>query len=802
MGGNPFPRINSPLPQEGWLALILAAGKGRRMNGDKPKVCYLVGGVPLINRSIATLKNWGFPHILVVVGHRCEDVVNAVEEEFPDVNFILQEEQKGTGHAVKCACEFLKAEGFHGNLLIIAGDKIVDGKHLREMRKRFQAGNYELLIATSLCEGKSFGRIIRDEKGKVKAILESKGRENDFPPSDETNQSIYLVRAEPLYEVIQELTPDPYSGEEQFTDIVAMFYQRKRKMETYQLAKEDILTFNTPREWEEVEAMVGKVHFLSERKPLLGEDNLRAAGEWLALFQERDEGLLRTLWEIYGDADLIQRKIRDFSRLLEKSLKTFGGKEPVFLLRSPGKLNILGRHIDHRGGRINSIAIDREILMVVAPRKDDEVEILNLEERFPPRSFWIREEMEKFGWGDWEEIYPKENVDGRHSLRGDWVLYAKAAALRLQERFRDMRLKGFKALVWGDIPPGSGLSSSSALLVAFAEALCLVNGLSLSPEQLVQLCGEGEWFVGTRGGMGDHAGIKMGRLSCVNQFGFHPFSYVASAPLPKGYAFIFAYSWEEANKAGEARDIFNQRVACYEIGTHLLKRQVSAIQHLRDLHPAELGVSEQEVLRLLKSLPLKMRKEEVISLLGEEGEEILAKHPSRYEEYPLRGVCLFGVAECARSRRCLELLKEGDILSLAELINISHQGDRVARLAGKELIPHANDVSDEYLDYLIENGRRHAYRKEFSLAYQPGDYACSTPRVDLMVDLARGVEGVLAAQILGAGLGGSLMILAREEAVAALQEALIRGYYEPLALEPLMGACLPIEGAGCIRLAK
>ncbi len=771
------------------------------MNSDRNKVCHLVGGIPVINRTIATLKNWGFPHILLVVGHRYEEVIAIVEEEFPDVNFVLQEPQKGTGHAVKCACELLKAHNFRGNLLIIAGDKIVDGGNLREMKKRFETQGYDLLLATSLCEGKSFGRIIRDENGKVKAVIESKGRESNLPHFGETNQSIYMLKAEALYESIDKITPDLYSGEEQFTDIVAVLYQRGGKIETHQVDKESVLTFNTPKELEEIEGKIGRVHFISEKRRLLDDRNLRPAGEWLALFQGKEPRLLKSLKRIYGREELVQEKIKVFLRLLEGFVVKFGTEELVFLVRSPGKLNILGRHIDHRGGRVNSIAVDREIVMVVAPRKDDIVEILNLEERFPPRSFSIGEEMEKFYWGNWEEIYPREDVDGRAFLRGDWVLYAKASILRFQERFRDIKLRGFRALVWGDIPIGSGLSSSSSLVVAFAEALCLLNGLSLPPEQFVHLCGEGEWFVGTRGGMGDHAGIKMGKLSCVNQFSFHPFAYIDSAPLPKGFAFLFAYSHEEAQKAGNARDVFNQRVACYEIGTHLLRKKIPHIKHLRDLLSEEIGMDEGEIFRLLKSLPVKMRREDVLSTLGEEGEEILAKHHCVFEEYPVRGVCLFGIAECARSRKGLELLLKGDIYALAELINISHNGDRVSKLADNgQMLPYFNDVSDEYLDYLIKNKRKKPHCKEFSLPYQPGDYACSTPKIDFMVDLAMGVEGVLGAQILGAGLGGSIMILAREEAVDDVKQVMIKGYYEPLGLPPLMGVCIPIQGASCISL--
>jgi N-acetylgalactosamine kinase len=794
-------KINSTFPQEGWVAVILAAGKGTRMNSEKNKVCHSVGGIPVINRGIATLKNCGFPHILVVVGHKYEEVIATVEEEFKDVNFVLQEPPKGTGHAVKCASNYLQSINFSGNLLIIAGDKIFDGESLMAMREEFEKEGYDLLLATCLSEGKSFGRIIRDAEGRVKAILESKGREKDFPPTDETNQSIYMFKSSQLYEALPLIQEDPHSGEEQLTDVVSIFYDKGLKIGTFIVDKEKILTFNTPEELGEIERKVGKVRFIEGKENLLDERSLKPAREWLAIFQ--GDEINSVLKSIYGEeSSLLEKRWRDFQRLLEAFIEAMGEDEPVFLVRSPAKLNILGRHIDHRGGRINSIAIDREILMVVHPRKDDIVNLFNSDPSYPPRSFRVSEEFAKYRWLDWAELINLQELKNEiANSKGDWVNYAKAAVLMLQERFRDRLFKGFDAFVFGDIPVGSGLSSSSALVVAFAEASCLINGLKISEERFVHLCGEGEWFVQTRGGMGDHAGIKFGSPFCVNQFSFHPFSYVQSVPLPKGYAVLYAYSHQKAQKAGWARDTFNQRIAAYEIGTRLLKREIE-IEHLRDLHPEEKGLSDEEIFHLLKALPISMRKEEVLRDLGEEGKKVLEHcNADHLDDFPVRGVCLFGIAECARSRICPELLKNGDIHSLAELINISHDGDRVKRLNEKgEMVPHQNDISDEYLDELIKKRREYPHRKEFTLAYQPGDYACSTPEIDYMVDLARGVRGVLAAQILGAGLGGSIMILAEEEAVEDVERTLIERFYEPRGLEPRMGRCVPIKGAGFIKI--
>jgi galactokinase len=82
------------------------------------------------------------------------------------------------------------------------------------------------------------------------------------------------------------------------------------------------------------------------------------------------------------------------------------------------------------------------------------------------------------------------------------------------------------------------------------------------------------------------------------------------------------------------------------------------------------------------------------------------------------------------------------------------------------------------------------------LFMQPGAYACSTPEIDHMVDLACAVPGVAGAQLAGAGLGGCIMILAREEAVPDVRKALTAGYYRPRALESAAIPCITVEGAG------
>ena len=105
--------------------------------------------------------------------------------------------------------------------------------------------------------------------------------------------------------------------------------------------------------------------------------------------------------------------------------------------------------------------------------------------------------------------------------------------------------------------------------------------------------------------------------------------------------------------------------------------------------------------------------------------------------------------------------------------------DRLARLAGSD------------------DGWR---RETADLSAQPGRYACSTPEIDFIVDLAGTVPGVIGAQIAGAGLGGCAMILVRTEALEELMAALKRGYYRPRKLQSELHVCQPVGGSGILSV--
>jgi galactokinase len=289
-------------------------------------------------------------------------------------------------------------------------------------------------------------------------------------------------------------------------------------------------------------------------------------------------------------------------------------------------------------------------------------------------------------------------------------------------------------------------------------------------------------------------------LGHVTRIGFFPFAVGESRSLPDDLRLLIANSGDRALKSAGARDVFNQRVACYEFALMLLKRRwpaAAGAERLRDLVPEVLGVEPRDLYHALTLLPDNPSREEMRSMLAREDqaqvERLFGTH-SDVGPYNLRGVALFGIAECQRSRWFGSLLATGDLAAIGQFMRASHDGDRCFRTGTGEMVPFTVPVDDAALTALA--------KANAPLDLQPGAYACSTANIDRLVDIANGVEGVVGAQLAGAGLGGCMMTLLRAEAVATLEERFRQDYYGPLEREPDLHVCLPVAGAGLVSLTE
>lgn len=609
------------------------------------------------------------------------------------------------------------------------------------------------------------------------------------------NISVYMFRAPALYYALSRLTRDNAQHEEFLTDTIKVLASERgaEGAARYHLGvlaisdPTEVMGYNTPEELEQIREVVRRK---GEAAPLRTEEaprQWRPVSEWHRMFSLGAPEQRTFMRHVYGDDEqLHEAKRQEYLQALDLYRSRLGADDEVMVIRSPGRLNLMGRHTDHRGSRTNMVAISEEVIMVVSARSDDQIHLYNTAERlFSYSSFSIADEISQLDWGDWLTTIRSPKTLAMVS-GGHWTNYVRAPAFRLQQEFPQVALRGANIVAHGTIPVGSGLSSSSALVVGAAEALIAVNQLPVRPAAMVDLCGEGEWFVGTRGGSGDHAAIKFARRGQVAHVSFFPFEVKEFVPFFSDHSLIVCNSGIQAKKSEGARETYNRKVLGYVVGEILFKRffphLADRIEHLRDINCQNLGIDLPALYQMLKRLPVQITTGHLSDQYGpfsdretDRLQSILSAVVRHDVPYEVRGLVLYGLAESERSLRCPELLRAGDADTLGLWWNVSHDGDRVVR-HDEAWRQHAfaADVSDGYLDSLVADLQSPASERSAGaqLHLQRGCYACSTPEIDLIVDLARSLPGVKGAQISGAGLGGCVMVLVaneqREEVLRAL----------------------------------
>ncbi len=200
--------------------VILAAGKGRRMKSDIPKVLHLLAGKPLIDYVVETARESGAERVVAVVGHGRELVMERLRGR---VEFAVQAEQLGTGHAAQMAEGALG--DFPGGALVLSGDvpllRTETVRELVDMHRR--EGNVCTLVSCEFEDPSGYGRIIRGEGSEVTAIIEHKDASPEQREVREINSGIYLVEVKALFEALKAVRNDNVQGEYYLTDIVAYF---------------------------------------------------------------------------------------------------------------------------------------------------------------------------------------------------------------------------------------------------------------------------------------------------------------------------------------------------------------------------------------------------------------------------------------------------------------------------------------------------------------------------------------------------------------------------------------------------
>jgi bifunctional UDP-N-acetylglucosamine pyrophosphorylase/glucosamine-1-phosphate N-acetyltransferase len=223
------------MPIQKLAAVILAAGKGTRMNSACPKVLHPIAGQPLVAYPLALAQQFGCVPTVLVVGHQSE----RVQEQFADqasptgqnIVFVEQREQLGTGHALQVAQEALA--DFSGTLLLLCGDvPLLRQQTLEQLVRDHVSAKAAVSVLTAIMANPyGYGRIVRaptadnggaSEPGAIERIVEEKDASPEEKALQEINTGIYAFAAPLAFELLQELKNDNAQGEYYLTDIIGL----------------------------------------------------------------------------------------------------------------------------------------------------------------------------------------------------------------------------------------------------------------------------------------------------------------------------------------------------------------------------------------------------------------------------------------------------------------------------------------------------------------------------------------------------------------------------------------------------
>ena len=470
-----------PIPP---YSIILAAGKGTRMqSATLPKVCFPVNGVPAINRALAIYNQCGIRQHTVVVGTLAGVVVETVGKAFDNVSFVYQKNASGTADAARAGLAHFDARDDDADVLILAGDRIIESQVLERLFDLYYARNLTLaLLATPTRLGSSQGRLVLDRCGGVLAIVEhadirqrralgllrnralqggslarpellallkeaftfqgSKASDDQlhrafgpiftllsdteldlcatailelipesctlfaFAPAGESpfvltpeqveasewsNNSVYLTRVSNLRYALSKLTRNNAQQEEYLSDIVSLLATNANGPQRCAPLRVDdpdrVLGFNDPAQLLDVERTLQvKATGASRKGPALCAW-YKPVEEWLAELDDGATTLKPAMAKIYGsDPAVLNERLEAWRSLLQRAAVALGPDTPVLLARSPGRVNAMGRHIDHQGGNCNLMTIGFETLMLAHARADDRVNLASPRCRTLPRS--------------------------------------------------------------------------------------------------------------------------------------------------------------------------------------------------------------------------------------------------------------------------------------------------------------------------------------------------------------------------------------------------------------------------------
>ncbi len=240
------------------VAIILAAGKGTRMKSELPKVMHAVCGRPMVEHVLDAARAAGAKRIVVVVGYQA-DLVRTALARHADVEFALQAEQHGTGHAVMmCANQLANHDG---PTLVLAGDTpLLRGESLASLLTELRKNRAACVVGSAITENNfGLGRVVRSPAGEFLRIVEQKDATPEEAAIREINTGCYAFENRLLFQSLTKIRPDNSQAEYYLTDCPAILKAEGHVVVAVpSLTIEEAMGVNTVEQLTEVEAVLSR----------------------------------------------------------------------------------------------------------------------------------------------------------------------------------------------------------------------------------------------------------------------------------------------------------------------------------------------------------------------------------------------------------------------------------------------------------------------------------------------------------------------------------------------------------------
>jgi len=234
--------------------VILAAGKGTRMNSDLPKVLHKLYDKTLLDHVIDESQILNPIEIILVVGFKKEQVIEHTKDR-DNLKYATQIEQRGTGHAVLQTEQFLKNK--KGHILILYGDvPNIKASTLQPIINDHTTKNRDLTLITAEIDNPTgYGRIIRDKNGDLLRIIEEKDCTSDEKKIKEWNPGIYIFKIPEVFEILNKIKTNNASNEYYLTDAIGLAQQSNMKIKAIKIANSnEVIGVNTAVQLKELES--------------------------------------------------------------------------------------------------------------------------------------------------------------------------------------------------------------------------------------------------------------------------------------------------------------------------------------------------------------------------------------------------------------------------------------------------------------------------------------------------------------------------------------------------------------------